>query len=270
MLMPRALLILALVCGVAATSAQTPAGPVVFEVASVKVSTGDGPGAGWHSPPRGNVAITNAPLEAIISRAYLGTAFNRQYEFEAPSNNTVLSTRFDIVAKPPDDAAPGQTLAMLKNLLADRFKLRVHTETRQVPVYALTAPRDGQPGGSLRRSTQECELSSVIQGLADSSVDVAGRNVCRQTATADAGMRVLGGTGPIALIVEALRRSSDRPVIDATGLAGIYDWQLRFPFAPGVDAMLMAVEDQLGLRVERRTGPVAVLIVDSVEMPTPD
>lgn len=269
--MTRAALILAFVGGVAVTSAQIPAEPIaVFEVASVRASTGDSPGAGWHSPPRGTVAITNAPLEAIITRAYLGTAFNRQYAFEAPANNQVLSTRFDIVAKPPDDAPPGQTLLMLKNLLAERFKLRVHTETRQVPVYALTAARDGRPGEHLRRSTQACELSSVIQALADSSVDVAGRNACRQIATADAGMRVLGGTGPIALIVEALQRSSDRPLIDATGFAGIYEWQLRFPFSPGADAMLMAVEEQLGLRVERRMGPIDVLIVDSVEMPTPN
>src|SRR5688572_29658280 len=106
--MIRAAVILAF-SAVAMVSAQAPEQPALtFEVASVKPSTGDSPGAGWRTPARGTVAITNAPLRSIITRTY-GIAFNlERYAFEAPSN-TVLSARFDIIATPPADAPPGQT-----------------------------------------------------------------------------------------------------------------------------------------------------------------
>jgi uncharacterized protein (TIGR03435 family) len=275
--MIRAALVLAFIGGGAMLSAQAPEQPLLaFEVASVKPSTGDGPGMGWRSPPRGTVAITNAPLRSIITRTY-GIAFNlERYAFEAPSNK-VLLTRFDIIANPQADAPPGQTIVMLKNLLAERFKLRVHTETRQVPVYALTVSREGRLGENLRQSPQDCELPSVVQALADTSLDITGRSVCRETATVEDAMRVMSGAGPIALLVQALQRSSDRPLIDSTGLTGNYEWQLRFsafqgggvPFAR-TDGMFTAVEEQLGLKVEPRMGAIDVLVVDSVEMPTPN
>lgn len=274
--MMRQVVVAVFVGGVVGLSAQVPIGsPATFEVASVKASTGNIP-ATWTTPPRGTVTITNAPLRAIITRTY-GIRFElERFMFEAPSNE-VLSARFDIIAKPPDDARTGQTLVMLKNLLAERFKLRVHTETRESPVYALTLAREGQLGQHLRRSDRNCEPSAVVRALADSSLDVSGRTVCRESSTSEKGFRMISGAGPIALLVGALQRSADRPLVDSTGLTGTYEWQLRFQsmsnrVAPNgtVEAMFTAVEDQLGLKVQRRMGPVDVLVIDSVERPTPD
>src|SRR5688572_19486756 len=132
-------LALAFVGSVAMLSAQgraagqaTPA----FEVASVKLNTNGGSTSFYRVPLQGQVAITNGELRSIIARAYgIDSALERLAMSGGPDD--ILTMRFDITAKPPDLAPPGQQLAMLQVLLTERFKLRVHRETRQVPLYAL-------------------------------------------------------------------------------------------------------------------------------------
>ena len=70
-------------------------------------------------------------------------------------HNVVLDSRFDIIAKPPDNALPGQAIFMLRRLLFERFNLRVHTELRQMPVYRITVAQAGRLGPSMRPSTSE-------------------------------------------------------------------------------------------------------------------
>jgi uncharacterized protein (TIGR03435 family) len=184
--------------------------------------------------------------------------------------------RFDIVAKPPATAAPApiqaeQVLARLRTLLAQRFKLSVHRETREVPIYLLVIDRkDGQPGQRLRPAPLDCDARAAqappgTPGLSICGVDRApGRSAGRT-------MTLVQLTGTLESIV-------DRPVFDRTGLQGIYDWDLEWTPAPGepgaappvnpdAPSIFTAVQEQLGLRLESARAPVDVLVIDGVDRP---
>ena len=140
------------------------------------------------------------------------------------------SDRFDIVAKAPDDAPPEQMLLMMRTLLADRFKLAVHTETREIPVYALVMARsDGKPGPQLRPATVDCAamLAAARQPGAPPppSPPAGDRPLC--------GMR----TGPgrmmacgyaLADVARNLSSFAGRIVLDKTGLTGTFDLDLTW------------------------------------------
>jgi uncharacterized protein (TIGR03435 family) len=143
-------------------TAQSPAGPA-FAVASVKPSNPDAPGPRG-MPVGGRFIASNLTLRELVLRAY--ALFDSQLD-GGPDWQT--SRRFDIQAKASDPVA-GMTamLPMLKTLLADRFKLKVHTESREIPIYALVVAReDGQLGPNITRSTADC--SNTERELAETS-----------------------------------------------------------------------------------------------------
>ena len=97
--------------------------------------------------------VTNVPLRLLITQAYRLSGYQM---VGAPS--WIDSERFDIVAKAPEGSRPDQTMLMLRGLLAERFKLKVHSETRETQVYALVLARsDGKLGPKLSKSTDDCE-----------------------------------------------------------------------------------------------------------------
>src|SRR5687768_14839340 len=142
-------------------AAQSAAGPA-FEVVSVKPSNPDVPGASG-MPVGGRFTASNVTLRELVLRAY--ELFDSQLD-GGPDWQT--SRRFDIQAKARDPVA-GMTamLPMLKTLLADRFNLKVHTERREMPVYALVVARDRQLGPNITQSTVDC--SNAEQDLAETS-----------------------------------------------------------------------------------------------------
>jgi uncharacterized protein (TIGR03435 family) len=222
--------------------------------------------------------ITNGPLRAIIPAVY-GIPFHlERFKFDdGGRHDHILDSRFDITAKPPDDAVPGQTMLMLRRLLAERFNLRVHTEMRQMPVYRITAAREGKLGPTLRPSAHDCEVLPA-QPLSKQEFDANPRPFCRQTLdnslVGEPGTRRLASNGPIAQLVYAIQSHVNRPVINATGLAGNFEWELKFAIREGIQSpapsIFNAFRDQLGLNLQAETGPVEVLVIDSVEMPTPN
>src|SRR5688572_7030002 len=111
-------------------------------------------------PPPGQISFTNAPLRDIVVLAYRLDQSVARYTLVGLAER-VLKARVDIVAKPPEGAPPSQTLPMLRRLLTDRFHLRTHTETRQVPAYILTIARDGKLGPQLRPSSHDCTSPSM-------------------------------------------------------------------------------------------------------------
>ena len=135
--------------GAQAPQAQT-ASPT-FEVASVKPNK-SGQGFVQLGGGGGQYTITNAPLRLIIRNAY------RLQDFQIVGGPPWLnSDRFDIVAKSEPTATPDQTQAMVKALLADRFKLKVHTESRDLPLYALVpAKSDGKLGPQIKPAAVDC------------------------------------------------------------------------------------------------------------------
>ena len=216
----------------------------------------------------------------------LVTAFGiRQLERIVGLPSWTERERFDVAAKAPPDTPDDQIRLMLGTLLAERFRLIVHTELREQPVYALVVARaDKMPGPNLKLSAQ-CHASGIGLGAGNAALP-AGNRACDVITGSDGrgAAYMSGGARTIGALVEALQGPGlqglvDRPVVDRTGLTGTYDFDLRFaaaglgaasPDAPNLPSIFTVIQEQLGLKLEPARSPVDVLVVDSVERPTPD
>ena len=257
--MTRATLYPALLAALA--FAQPPAGAPAFEVASVKPArppsennlrvsmTGDA----------GSVRFSNVTLRDVMTRAYSV----KDHQITAP--DWLRSERYDIVAKLPQGASRDQIPAMLETLLAERFQLKLHRETKVMPIYALVAGKNGPKLRETTESTGGMRMSMSPKG------------------------RQMSGKVTIKALSDALSRMMDRPVMDMTELKGTYDVNLEWVadenqpglFGPGPrrpegaqerapdrgegPSIFTAVQEQLGLRLEARKSPVEILVVDHVE-----
>jgi uncharacterized protein (TIGR03435 family) len=266
--MIRPALILAFVGGVALVSAQAPVDSPRFEVASVRPNTSDDPPS-MNVPPRGSVVITNVPLQNVIVNAHGLPAFRI---VDAP--DWIGRERFDITAKAPDDAAPGQARLMMQALLADRFALRVRREIREQQIYALVvAHDDGRFGPDLKRSTADCSTGNTPSPLSATPESPCGALF----GVGPTGGTIVSNGQPLTRVVSALSMAVRRSVVDRTGLNGAFDVRLRWSDDVNVGAgsndtpsIFTALQEQLGLRLEPSRGPVEVLVIDSVERPAPD
>jgi len=258
--------------------AQAPP-PVAFEVASIKRNVTGNFGWAFRMPPTGQINITNATLDMIVRQAYQLEESSAHFRLIVPMDNPLFSSfdlRFDIQAKPPENAQPGQQHAMLRTLLADRFKLRAHSEARQTPVYALMVVRQGKLGPLLRSSSVQCNAlhdSTAFKQFVEAR-GADGRLLCDAPRDGSIqGERVIRSAGPISELVKSLNVTMDRPVLDETGLTGTFEWTLTFAatqeaIEAGATRIGTAIQEQLGLKLERKTAPFDVLVIDSVEMPT--
>ena len=262
-----------------------------FEVASVKQNVSGDVGGRMQIPPAGAITYINVPLRMLIRDAYQVDPYAESYKLDPGRFVGIVGSplaaqpnvpRFDVVGKPPDNTLPSERRAMMRALLEDRFKLRVHRETRQMSVYALTVARAGRLGPNLAASKIDCEeyLAQRRAGSAAAEpVDATGTGWCLSLfAPADlilAGISRWRFAGPIRLLSQRLQPNVDRPIVDATGLSGNFEWVLTFTVggsnaSADVAGLFTAVQEQLGLRLEPREAPVDVLVIDSVEMPTPN
>ncbi|HUP40091.1 MAG TPA: TIGR03435 family protein, partial [Vicinamibacterales bacterium] len=285
------LLLLPLASG--ALRAQAPSGggdKPKFEVASVRQNTGDDGKVMIGIQPGGRFNAVNVPLWDLIRQAY---AIQRTQLVGAP--DWAESARYDIVAKAETDIprmGPGAPIGplnyMLQDLLEDRFKLRVHRETRELPVYALTfAKTDRTLGQGLRASTVGC--AAVMRGRGARGGPPPGppppgeRPQCGMRVAPN---QVLAGGVSLAQLTQMLSQFTQRIVLDRTGLDGNFDIDLTFtpermpqgappPGAPPLTidpngpSLFTALQEQLGLKLESERAPVEVLVIDHVERPTP-
>ena len=290
--MIRALALFAFTAGLMPLSAQQSAVPAStaaprFEVASVKRNVSGDSMTRFQIPPNGTVNITNATVRQIIEQAY--SLRRPNFSLVVPANNPLIpdgdvreqmaAPHFDIQAKIPEGAEPGSSRAMLRTLLAERFELRVHQETRDVPAYALTVAREGRLGPALRSSAVDCsryEMERRKNPDIELPVGADGRPVCTNWASSIvAGKLTLRSAGQFGVLISGLQPYLTRPIVDNTRLTGLFEWTVTFaiiPEDPAFDTreagLLTAVRDQLGLRLEPSTTPYDVLVVDSVETPT--
>jgi uncharacterized protein (TIGR03435 family) len=248
---------------------------------------------GVHIQPGGRlVGIAN--LQTLILRAY-GI---REYQIEG--GPTWLTTDyFDIVAKAERETATEVELnEMLKSLLAERFGLRVHVETRRAPVHTLTLARaDGRLGRGLTRTSQECQTSleerkrTGARSAPPSGPPTPGKPMCGLTtmslqARNGPATYTMGGQS-LAALVERISSELGAPVIDRTGLTGLFDVVLEYEStrrpagmpAAGLDPnstdplpvpLPAALQDQLGLKLEKGVGPLPITIIDAAELPSPN
>jgi uncharacterized protein (TIGR03435 family) len=252
-----------------------------FEVASIRVNTSGGPQVGAGLRGRTYTA-TNIPLRRVIAAAY---AVHLEPErlvggpaWLGGNGPPFTGDRFDIVATLPEKATPRDVPEMLRTLLANRFKLVAHTESREIPVYALvTVHGDGRLGSQLRRSATDCEaLESTGAPVPPSKPGE--RGVC-DSEIGGPGGGILGRGQRLTRLARMMSQFVDRPVVDRTGLSGPFDFDLRFSEqatrlqgSPPDDSVSLftALQEQLGLELQSTRGPIEVVVIDSMEQPTPD
>jgi len=277
-------------------------GKLAFDVASVKQDTASmspqtvssnfplGPG-NMYTPNGGLFTATNFPLVSYIAFAYkLGTYQLTALVPQLPK--WVMSDRYDIQAHASGNPGKDQMRLMMQALLADRFKLAIHTETRQLPVFALVLVKPGTTGPQLRPypDGSPCNTSAptganlpskgppatipggfptICGGYADMQASVPGRV---RTGARNVTIQIIADQFP------GLLNSVNRPVLDKTGLVGTYDFSIEFTpdvsngpnFQPDETGptFLEALKEQLGLRLDSTTGPVEVIVVDHIEQPS--
>lgn len=245
-------------------NAQTASPPLVFDVASIHVN---------NTANDGHHHIYNNPSESHFRAVNLAIRDLIQFAYDLPKSQItggpawLDSTMFDVDAKAdssvdsmlrasPSDQARQKKQEMVKALLVDRFKLKVHEETRELPIYTLVVAKGGSK-----------IMPSQVNGT---TIDPRRSQ-----------LHVAGSDDTIALLSRQLAELLGRVVVNETGLAGRYDITLRWtpddgpapllngapdPSAP--PGLFAAIQEQLGLALKSARGPVPILVVDSADLPT--
>jgi uncharacterized protein (TIGR03435 family) len=167
---------------------------------------------------------------------------------------------------------------MLRTLLAERFGVRTHTESREVPVYAMTVAKEGNFGPRLRPSTTNCDAYAAAARVANVDVlaitprDADGGALCPPIFIAGGTSVTLRGAGEIADLATQLQRWVDRPIVDSTALAGNFEWRVTISHEPrspqaSPASLVTAFAEQLGLTLEAIAAPMDVRVIDAVELP---
>jgi uncharacterized protein (TIGR03435 family) len=260
-------LALLLVLGMAAIPAvaQTTPQKPVFEVASVKENTNNGP-SDMQVPRRSGdlIIMHNTRLFALINYAYRLTA---SYQMEGYDRFDEGWKWYDIQAKVPSGAADDEVRLMFQSLLADRFKVRVHRETKEIPQFEFVTDR----GKSKLTSSSSEELMKVaIEGR----IFTQPRGVCSGFIMRERHMMChAANINTIAAYVSGLMRA---PVVDRTGLTGTYDLHIVYiaderklePNAPAVASLEQELQEELGLKLQKGKGPAEVIVIDHMEKPS--
>src|SRR5262245_28821600 len=210
--------------------APDPNVPLYFEAASVKPSNPDAPGMGIRRQPGGRFNTINTPVRLLITFAYQIQNFQL-----AGGPDWVGNDRFDIVAKlegDPPAVIPGtgadHMMLAMRTLLADRFKLTLRKETRQLDIYALTmAKAGGKPGPALKPASGDCSPEAFAKraGQPPPAPGGAPPQICGM---AQGPGRIRFGGYPLTLFANNISNRVGRQVVDRTGLTGNWDFELSF------------------------------------------
>jgi uncharacterized protein (TIGR03435 family) len=286
-----------------------------FEVASVRENKSGGPSYSNFSLDNGNAyfiikkndkldlsgtlfSAKNQTLMRYIIFAYklsgtqeLALRFNYFEGLQLHVPQWVKDDRYDIEARAPEPATKDQLRLMMQNLLAERFKLQVHWDTRVAPVFALVLGKPAKLGPQLERhgASDDCSATAFSEGSSKGAAPAQSLSSlpipCGQIAHLPPGSPGAERFGGRNVTLELLGTSMPtqtglltlpRPVVDETGLTGGYDFWLEWTpeDTSEVDngetggTFREALRNQLGLKLERAKGPVQVLVIDHVEQPT--
>ena len=277
----------------AAAGQQLPAARLSFEVASVKPSPDPRsvpvftpvvaeiqPGGVWRS--------TFATVSGLLRTLYPGHLLPGQIV----GPDWIGTEFYDINARAGASSSADDLREMARRLLADRFKLAVHIEKRELPAYTLVLARaDGRLGPGMTKPAIDCDAYRAAQARGEKPPPDPTRKrffdrlSCVSTVmpTGDetrvipgARVRITAGGATIASVIEILSRELGRPVVDATGLMQQFDIEVQYSVGPprpdqeSGPPLRSALADQLGLRIQDSRAAVDVLVIDRIERPTPD
>lgn len=273
-------------------------GKMEFEVASIRrdISDRNTPpnfaitsDDGWG--PSSNLFVADYPLLTYIEFAYkLWLTPSEREALLSKLPRWVATDKFEIRARAPGKPTKDQMRLMMQSLLVDRFKLRIHFETRQEPVFALTAIKPGRLGPDLRPHASGPTCEGQAETAANGSSRSSGQTFPPRCGVYSALMKgdnkvmLASRDTTLADLAGALPNYGglDRPVVDETKIRGRFDvtieWtaRVKFPNAPPAESQpnpdgttfSEALADQLGLRLKPATAPLKVLVIDRVEMPS--
>jgi len=309
--------------GPAAVAQTEPKPKLEFEVASIKPAAPMGQGrffmggrGGPGSGDPGRVEYTNMTVQMLITAAY-GV---KSYQVVGAPPSGMDSPRFDLTAKVPEGSSKDDVKVMLQNLLADRFKLTIHRETKEMPMYALTVGKNGPkmkvsevpekppeppkgPDGAVALPPPPPPRPPKMggDGCPDIPESMKGRQMNMMMMSPNGACMVVAGQN-MEGFASQLSNQFDKPVIDMTELKGRFDFKLRYdpqstPGGGGMGGMMVkaagpppdgippggdtsryvapdreapptifaALQEQLGLKLDARKGPVELIVVDHVE-----
>jgi len=213
-----------------------------FDVASVRASHSDSE-KGSIQMAKGSLTMVNAPLRRIVDAAF-GIGEDRDaYLLAGPG--WMVTERYDVTAKFPAATSPDQARLMLQALLKERFAMKFHRETRDVPAYVLAVGKSG------------LKARPAAEGSAPGFNRRQGHLETR--------------SATMAALADKLSQQSDRPVVDETAVRGSYEFTLDWTAddlqsdGQAGPSLFTAIEEQLGLKLEARKEPMDVVVVDYVE-----
>jgi uncharacterized protein (TIGR03435 family) len=274
----------------ASIAAQAPTGRVAFEAVSVKPIALDAP-----RPPISTVGLrgnrwsaSNVTLMTIIRAAYRGHQFSAPDQFVG-GPDWIRTARFDVDAVAVGMPDQSTAEAMVRALLADRFKLVVREETRELAVGVLVRNSPERLGPGLRPVKVDCTTARKAPAAPPTSAADFATRAASQCETLQASTAVTrrysGRAVDLSGLVRFISSAVEQPVSDRTGLAGQFDLDLEFlqpSLATGVTPpslngtpveappLLEALKEQLGLKLERERAPTPVLVIERAEMPEPN
>jgi bla regulator protein blaR1 len=281
---------LGIVRGQSATGPDTKTQPDVpdvpkFEVASIKAAKADDGRSLFEMTPDG-ISLTGVPVQMLLR-----TSFRMEADRIIGAPGWVTSNRYDIEAKvAPEDAPKLEKLkaqdrgAMLISLLVERFNLKYHRETRELPMYALVVAKGGPKLTSSSKDAAPEPPPAGFGGTPPKGIDARGRMMMSPG-------RIESQDTNLDMLAHALSPQLGRSVLDKTGLTGRYDYTLQWmpdnapPPPPGGAGSAMhaepvsdnaqvplftAIQEQLGLKLESEKGSVDVIVIDHIDPPSPN
>jgi uncharacterized protein (TIGR03435 family) len=233
---------------------ETPARPV-FDVVSVKATATQSPNSGFRRASPGTLNATNVSLRFLIEYAY-----DVRDDQISGGPAWIDTEKYEVLAKPPEGGDPREAARLIRlrtqALLADRFHVTLHRDTKELPVFVLVVAKNGPKGLK--------EPSSTTTDFINNGHHLNCQHVSMGT-----------------FAKEFLARQIGRSVTDKTGIEGSFDFTLDWspddvpPAAPADGAsvaqfppLMLALQEQLGLRLDQQKGPVEVLVIDHAERPT--
>jgi uncharacterized protein (TIGR03435 family) len=267
-----------------------------FEVASIKPSDPGQPGSSIMNQPGGRMVIRKMPFRALMTFAYgvrdfqisggPGWATTDFWDMEARAEEGSIPPP----TGSPDPNTPNPMAIRLQSLLEDRFQLKIHRETRDLPIYELSIAKGGL---KMKSSEDQTPFRPPQRGAPLPPPMQPGGGMPRFSLRMGRGSMEAVAMA-IPNIVQAFSSQLGRTIVDKTGLKGLYDLKLQWtpdgpalggpvgpggppgpggpeaapPIDPNGPSIFTAVQEQLGLKLESAKGPVEVLVIDSVQKPT--